>query len=144
MLFLIIVLFVVGIVFPCSDSLAAKKKYKYVWKTVTTKKYLGKYIITHYCPCRRCCGKDNGITSTGKKAKAGRTIAVDPKQIPYGSKVKIGKKTYIAEDTGSAMRGVKKIDIFCKSHSEALQKGLKYEKVWLIKKKKKKVKVRIK
>lgn len=123
----------------------AAKKYKYVWKTVTTKEYLGKYTITHYCACRKCCGiYASGRTSTGKKAKAGRTIAVDPKQIPYGSKVKIGKKTYIAEDTGSALTGRKVIDIFCKTHSEVLRKGVKYQKVYLIKKKKKKVKVRIK
>ena len=121
----------------------AAKKYKCVWKTVTTKKYLGKYRITHYCACSRCCGKSDGITASGTKAKAGRTIGVDPKQIPYGSKVKIGKKTYIAEDTGSALTGRKVIDIFCKTHSEALRKGVKYQKVYLIKKKKKKVKVRI-
>ena len=119
----------------------AAKKYKYVWKTVTTKEYLGKYTITHYCPCKRCGG---GLTATGTKPKVGRTIAVDPKDIPYGSKVKIGKKTYVAEDTGSALTGRKVIDIFCKTHSEALRKGVKYQKVWLIKKKKKKVKVRIK
>lgn len=118
----------------------AAKKYKYVWKTVTTKKYLGKYKITHYCPCKRCGG---GLTATGTKPKVGRTIAVDPKDIPYGSKVKIGKKTYVAEDTGSALTGRKVIDIFCKTHSEALRKGVKYQKVYLIKKKKKKVKVRI-
>lgn len=114
-------------------------KYKYVWKTVATKKYLGKYKITHYCPCNYCGG---GLTATGTKPKVGRTIAVDPRVIPYGSKVKIGKQTYIAEDCGGAIKG-KKIDIFCKSHSEALKKGIKYQKVWLIKKKKKKVKVKI-
>ena len=124
--------------FTNTESQAAKK-YKYVWKTVTTKKYLGKYKITHYCPCRRCGG---GLTATGTKPKAGRTIAVDPKDIPYGSKVKIGKKTYTAEDCGGAIKG-KKIDIFCKTHSEALKKGIKYKKVYIIKKKKKKVKVKI-
>ena len=128
---------------PGNNSLAAQKKYKYVWKTVTTKKYLGKYTITHYCACSKCCGKSDGITASGTKAKAGRTIGVNPKLIPYGSKVKIGKKTYIAEDTGSALRGQKKIDIFCKSHAEAIKKGKKHQKVWLIKKKKKKVKVKI-
>ena len=122
----------------------AAKKYKYVWKTVTTKKYLGKYKITHYCACRRCCGKTDGITASGTKAKAGRTIGVDPNVIPYGSKVKIGKKIYVAEDTGSAIKGKKQIDIFCNSHSEALRKGIKYQKVYLIQKKKKKVKVRVK
>lgn len=118
-----------------------KKNTKYYYKTVTTKKYLGKYKITHYCACSRCCGKwANGYTASGTKAKAGRTIGVDPKIIPYGSKVKIGRKTYIAEDTGGAIKGKKQIDVFCRSHFEALCKGVKYKKVYLIQKKKVRIK----
>ena len=55
------------------------------------------------------------MTSTGVIAKEGRTIAVDPAIIPYGTKVQIGNDPtiYIAEDTGSALRkGEKIIDIF--------------------------------
>lgn len=121
-----------------SSTVNAKRKYYYKTKYVTTKQYLGKYKITHYCPCRRCCGKYTR-TASGTKPKAGRTISVDPKRIKLGSKVKIGNKTYIAEDTGGAIKG-KKIDIFVKTHKEALRKGIKYKKVYLIKKKKVKVK----
>ena len=139
-LLLFLYLFLVSVaVLSVNTGSIAKQKYKYVWKTVTTKKYLGKYKITHYCPCRHCGG---GLTATGTKPKVGRTIAVDPKVIPYGSKVKIGNKTYTAEDCGGAVKG-KKIDIFCKTHSEALKKGVKYKKVYLIKKNKKKVKVKV-
>lgn len=52
------------------------------------------------------------MTSTGATAKEGRTIAVDPSIIPYGSEIMIDGKTYIAEDTGSALIGKKTIDIF--------------------------------
>lgn len=122
----------------------AAKKYKYVWKTVTKKKYLGKYRITHYCPCVYCCGKTDGITASGTKAKAGRTIGVDTNVIPFGSKVRIGNKVYVAEDTGGGIIGKKVIDVFCNSHSEALRKGVKYKKVWLITKKRVRVKVKVK
>ena len=80
------------------------------------------------------------VSGKPTKAKAGRTIGVDPEIIPYGSKVKIGRKTYIAEDTGGAIKGKKQIDVFCRSHFEALCKGVKYKKVYLIQKKKVRIK----
>ena len=56
-------------------------------------------IITAYCPCEKCCGvyatnrqkDENGndivLTASGKEAKAGRTVAVDPRYIPYGTEI---------------------------------------------------------
>ena len=128
-------------IIPFTCSAKTNSKHYYKTKYITTKKYLGVYKITHYCACSRCCGKwANGYTASGTKAKAGRTIGVDPKIIPYGSKVKIGRKTYIAEDTGGAIKGKKQIDVFCRSHFEALCKGVKYKKVYLIQKKKVRIK----
>lgn len=70
------------------------------------------------------CGKDRshpfyGITSIGIRAKFGRTVAVDPKYIPLGSRlsIKFPEKykyldgIYIAEDTGSKVKG-NIVDIF--------------------------------
>lgn len=88
-----------------------------------TKTALGEYTITHYCPCEICCGKwANGYTATGTKATEGRTIAVDPDIIPYGTTVIIDDHEYIAEDCGGAIKG-NKIDIFCESHEEAINRG---------------------
>lgn len=83
---------------------------------------LGEFAITHYCACSRCCGKSDGITATGTQATAGRTIAVDPEVIPLGTEVIIDGQSYIAEDTGRAIKG-NKIDIFCESHEEAINRG---------------------
>lgn len=83
---------------------------------------LGEFTITHYCACSRCCGKSDGVTATGTQATAGRTIAVDPKVIPLGTEVIIDGQSYIAEDTGGAIKG-NKIDIFCESHEEAINRG---------------------
>ena len=71
---------------------------------------LGEFKITFYW-----VGEDEfgSMTSTGVTAKEGRTIAVDPSIIPYGSEIKIGNHVFIAEDTGSALRnGEKIIDVF--------------------------------
>ena len=71
--------------------------------------FLGEYTLTAYCPCTRCCGKDDGITATGTLAAEGRTIAVDPRVIPYGTHVWLYLEDgtlvgdYYAEDTGGNM-----------------------------------------
>lgn len=78
---------------------------------------------TAYCPCEMCCGKSDRITATGTVAKEGRTIAVDPAIIPYGTEVEINGVTYIAEDCGGAIDGYD-IDIFFDSHEEALEFGI--------------------
>ena len=83
------------------------------------------FKVTAYCPCVKCCGKTDGITATGTLATAGRTIAVDPTVIPYGSEVILNGHTYIAEDCGGAIKG-NKIDMFFDTHEEALQWGVQY------------------
>ena len=78
------------------------------------------FTITYYCPCQKCCGTETGITATGTKATAERTVAVDANKIPLGSTVVIDGKFYIAEDTG--VKG-NHIDIFVDNHNEALKLG---------------------
>ena len=117
-----------------ANIIAVKKKTSYkpkkqVIKT-SNKKYMGRFKLTGYCACAYCCGKTDGITSTGVKARAGRTIAVDPRVIPYGSIVIINGKEYVAEDCGGAIKN-KKIDIFFNTHNEALQWGVKYADVYV-------------
>ncbi len=96
-----------------------------------SKRSLGIFKLTAYCPCRICTGiYGKGITSTGTRATANRTIAVDPRVIPYGSSVEINGKNYIAEDSGSAIKKYK-IDIFFNSHSDALRFGVRYSEVFM-------------
>lgn len=87
--------------------------------------------ITAYCPCEDCSEGFARMTATGATATAGRTIAVDPSVIPYGTEVVIDGHTYIAEDCGGAING-NKIDIFLETHEEALNWG-KQEMVVIIK-----------
>ena len=88
---------------------------------------LGTYKLTAYCSCSKCCGKSDGITASGTKATAGRTVAA--KGIPFGTKLMINGETYIVEDRGVGS-GV--IDIYFDSHSEALSFGVQYAKVFSI------------
>ena len=83
---------------------------------------LGMFEITAYCACAKCCGKSDGITATGTKATEGRTIAADPRVLPYGTKVIINGHEYTVEDCGGAIKG-NRIDLFFNSHKDALQWG---------------------
>lgn len=95
-------------------------------------KDLGVFKITHYCPCSICCGPyANGITSIGVTATTNHTIAVDPSQIPYGSKVVINGQVYVAEDCGGAIK-TNCIDIYVATHAEGEAKGVYYTDVYLI------------
>lgn len=84
------------------------------------------FSCTAYCSCRICCGSYSpevrgGVahTATGTVPEEGRTIAVDPTVIPYGTKVYIdGLGVYIAEDCGGAIKG-NHIDIYFSSHEGA-------------------------
>ena len=98
---------------------------------------LGEFRLTAYCACRKCCGKDPGdfgygVTASGAVVEAGRTIAVDSSVIPLGSEIVIGGHTYVAEDTGSAIKG-NRIDIYFDTHQEALNFGVQYADVYIIK-----------
>ena len=74
----------------------------------------------------------DSITSTGKKPKWG-TIAVDPKVIPYGTRVYIPQfnKTFIAEDCGGAIKG-NKIDIFMNDESSVYNRGRKPIDIYIV------------
>ncbi len=94
---------------------------------VTSKNYYTMRVkTTGYCNCRRCAGPWAGCrTASGKRPRANHTIAVDRRVIRLGTKVKIGKITYVAEDTGSGVRG-RMIDIYYKSHRKASRHGVKW------------------
>ena len=104
-----------GIIFTGSTSTEAKSN---------KVQYLGKYKLTAYCGCKKCSGKWGTRTASGKKAKQGRTIAVDRRKIKLGTKVKIKGKTYVAEDVGGGVKG-KHIDVFFSSHKQTMKFGKK-------------------
>lgn len=89
------------------------------------------YKLTAYCKENYphiCNNGDSSTTATGTSPTAGRTIAVDPRKIPYGSEVTINGHTYIAEDCGGAIKG-NRVDILVDTHKEALNFGVQYAEV---------------
>jgi len=92
-------------------------------------KSIGEFKLTFFCPCRKCNGKWTGkATASGAPLKPGTTIAVDPKVIPLGTRVRIGEHEFIAQDTGSGIKG-NRIDICLEDHSECLRAGVQYSEV---------------
>lgn len=93
---------------------------------------LGRFTLSWYSPKELGKPAEKLRTSTGTKPKEGRTIAVDPKVISYGSIVYIqGYGYYIAEDCGGAIKG-NRIDIYTNSYENALQQGKKVANVWVL------------
>ena len=77
-----------------------------------------KVRATAYC--------NDPITSTGKKPRPYHTLAVDPKVIPYGTRIYIPEfnKVFIAEDCGGAIKG-NRIDIYMNNEYESRQWGVR-------------------
>lgn len=91
-------------------------------------------VATGYSLIGDSQGSDGTIeTATGTIPSAGRTIAVDPSVIPYGSRVKIpalGNGTFIAEDTGGAING-NHIDVYMANGDIARQWGRKTVDIYI-------------
>ncbi len=79
-------------------------------------------------------------TSTGNVPVEGQTVAVDPRKIPYGSRILVEtadgsyRKEFIAQDTGGALRkGSAIVDIYMNSNGSCRNFGRKSVKVSIIK-----------
>ncbi len=74
------------------------------------------------------------ITATGTTPTFGRTIAVDPTIIPYGTRIYIPEfdKTFIAEDCGGGIKG-NKIDIFMNTREDCINWGVRNITLYILK-----------
>lgn len=104
--------------------------------------------VTAYCECKQCCGwkrtwygkpvhaygankgkrKHVGVTASGTNAKVG-TLAADTSRYPFGTMMYVPGYGYgRVEDRGSAIKG-DHIDLFFKTHKEALEWGRQQRQV---------------
>lgn len=87
--------------------------------------YMGEFDITFYT-------HTGNKTATGVYPQIDRTVATDPKIIPYGSIIYVdGYGAFIAEDTGADIKN-NRLDIFVNSKQEAIKKGRVKAKVYMI------------
>lgn len=103
---------------------------------------MGEYRLTAYCSCKKCCkqwaenrpldefGNEIVYGASGAVLEAGKSIAVDPDVIPYGTTVIINGHEYIAQDCGGSIKG-SCIDIYFDSHEEACNFGIQYAEVFI-------------
>lgn len=92
---------------------------------------LGTFAITAYTHYRNRRGGVNK-TATGVYPRVGRTVAVDPRIIPLGTRLHIeGIGERIAEDTGRKIKG-KKLDLFLPSVQDCRQFGVRRYEVYLV------------
>jgi len=123
----------------------------YSLKTMGMRKEVVTMEVTAYCACKKCCewkrkwgcflfptvfatgpnkGKRKvvGITADGSKAKKG-VIAADTRKYPFGTIMRVpGYGWGEVHDRGRAIKG-NRLDLFFKSHKEALQWGRRRVKV---------------
>lgn len=99
-------------------------------------RYLGRFMITHYCHCQKCCGiwgsNDPNYAahgSSGMRLTPNYTVSVNTAQIPYGTRLLINGKEYIAADDGAAA-GI--IDIYMQTHDMALAGGCYTAEVYVL------------
>ena len=99
--------------------------------------------VTAYCPCGVCCGwerdwlfrpvvKDGpdrgkpkavGVCADGTRARKG-TIAADTRYYPFGTRMVVpGYGHGVVHDRGGAITGPARIDLFFRSHRQALRWG---------------------
>lgn len=102
----------------------------------------GFFTCTAYCSCEKCCGiwaknrptDEHGneivYTATGAIAEQGKTIAVDPNVIPYGTTVLINGHEYTAQDCGGAIKQ-NKIDVYFSNHADAVAYGVQQHEIFI-------------
>ena len=93
---------------------------------------MGDFKLTAYCSCEECSGDWGLLTSTGNHCEEGRTVAVDPDVIAYGTRILIDGKVYVAEDCGKHVQG-DHIDIYLDDHERVDAFGVKHRIVYLVK-----------
>ena len=93
---------------------------------------IGEYTIDYYCSCETCRAKASKVKATGTPVVEGQTIAVDPDEIPYGTKVIIDGHVFTAEDYDTSGKE-KHISIYVNEHETAQKLNEKKAEVHLVK-----------
>jgi 3D (Asp-Asp-Asp) domain-containing protein len=114
-----------GIVSPLEPVLATS--------TSNVMEYVGTFKVSAYCACSKCTGNTKGITASGAKVQEGVTVAADWSVLPVGTVIDIeGYGTRTVMDKGSAIKG-NRLDIYFQKHADAINFGVQYLDVYIVK-----------
>ena len=105
-----------------TDSTAAPAENIFFAERIPTGHWenVGRYRMSHFCPCRKCNGSNAGRTASGAPMTVGRTVATG-REFPFGTKLLIAGTIYTVEDRG-VPNGC--VDILVGSHGEANRRGV--------------------
>ena len=120
------------------DIWAKMDKVKITGRAIHTES-LGRYYITAYCNCSKCCGiYANGYTASGTECHYdgkydGTTCAIDRQIHRFNEYIYVPSedRVYVTEDTGSAVKG-RHIDLYFPTHAEVERYGSHYEEVFSV------------
>ena len=101
---------------------------------------LGKYTITAFCGCKRCCGKYADDRPGGKVYGASGTELIEGVSVaawlPFGTRLKVGDTVYTVQDrTAQWVRekyNGRIIDVYYGNHAEALAWGKREIEVFAV------------
>ena len=90
--------------------------------------------VTAYCSCIKCCGAwSDGVTACGYTIQPGDRFAACDPSVPFKAVLTIpGYGTVLCLDRGGAIKG-DRIDVYFDTHQEALNWGVKYVDVHILK-----------
>lgn len=109
---------------------------EFTYKTIETE-YLCRGYITAYCNCSKCCTYANQATASGVYPHSSddpeepTTCAIDPRYFRFGDLFMIDGKIYVAEDTGSAVKGYH-WDLYQEDHSSVQSFDSHYADVYRV------------
>ena len=109
---------------------------EFTYTTIETE-YLCRGYITAYCNCSKCCTYANQATASGvyphysDDPEEPTTCAIDPRYYRFGDLFMIDGKIYVAEDTGSAVKG-RHWDLYQEDHSSVQSFDSHYADVYRV------------
>jgi len=104
-------------------------------------KGMGEFVVTFFCNCKVCCGKDEshpayGITASGERARRGHAAC---NWLPFGTVLEVeGLGVFTVKDRGAKSlfgtpkKPIKRIDVWVASHTEARKLGKQIRRVALL------------
>ncbi len=105
-----------------------------LFKQKPLERKLVRFRVTAYCADSCCCGDfADGITASGHKIKQGDKFVAAPPEYAFGTIMDIPEYGRVEVlDRGGAIKG-NRIDLYMPSHQSALNWGIKYLDVEIVK-----------